>query len=465
MASIRFLGAAGTVTGSRYLVRTDGGARLLVDAGLFQGGKELRLRNWAPFPVEPPSLTAVVLTHAHVDHTGALPLLARQGLRAPVHCTPATRDLCHLLLPDSARLQEEEARYANRVGYSRHAPNARPLYGERDALEALRLLQPLPYRQPREIAPGATLTFRRAGHILGSATVELSLARAGGPPLRLLFSGDLGRYGAPILPDPDPAPAADELLVESTYGNKEHEGSAREALRLEVRAAAERGGAVVIPAFAIGRTQEVLFELRALEAAGQIPELPTFVDSPMAVDATPIYLAHREDHDDEMVRLLAAGVEPLHPARLRFARSPEQSKAINRVPGPCVILSASGMATGGRVLHHLAQRLPDPRNTVLLVGFQAAGTRGARLQAGEPEVRIHGELVPVRARVATVSGFSAHADKAEVARWLATLPAPPRRVFCIHGEPQALAAQAERLRGQGLTVEVPAHLQEYTLGE
>lgn len=463
MASIRFLGAAGTVTGSRYLVRTDGGATLLVDAGLFQGAKELRLRNWAPFPVEPASLDAVVLTHAHIDHSGALPLLARQGLRAPVFCTPATRDLCGLLLPDSARLQEEEARYANRVGYSRHAPHARPLYGEADALAALKLLHPLPYRQPREIAAGVTLTFRRAGHILGSATVELALARAGGPPLRLLFSGDLGRYGAPILPDPDAAPAAEVLLVESTYGNKRHEGSARETLRDEIRAAAGRGGAVVIPAFAIGRTQEVLFELRALEAAGEIPELPTFVDSPMAVDATPLYLAHREDHDDEMVRLLASGVEPLHPARLRFSRSTEQSKAINRVTGPCVILSASGMATGGRVLHHLAQRLPDPRNTVLLVGFQAAGTRGARLQAGEPEVRIHGELVPVRARVATVSGFSAHADQGEVARWLATLPAPPRRIFCTHGEPQALAAQAGRLRAQGLAVEVPAHLQEFSL--
>jgi len=465
MASIRFLGAAGTVTGSRYLLRTDGGAQILVDAGLFQGGKELRLRNWAPFPVEPPSLDAVVLTHAHVDHTGALPLLARHGLRAPVHCTPATRDLCGLLLPDSARLQEEEARYANRVGYSRHAPNAQPLYGERDALAALRLLQPLPYRQPREIAPGVTLTFRRAGHILGSATVELALARAGGTPLRVLFSGDLGRYGAPILPDPDPAPPADELLVESTYGNKEHQGSARNALRDEIRSAAARGGAVVIPAFAIGRTQEVLFELRALEAAGEIPELPTFVDSPMAVDATPMYLAHREDHDDEMVRLLGEGVEPLHPARLRFTRSTEQSKAINRVAGPCVILSASGMATGGRVLHHLAHRLPDPRATVLLVGFQAAGTRGARLQAGEPEVRIHGEMVPVRARVATVSGFSAHADRVEVARWLATQPSPPRRIFCIHGEPAALSAQAGRLRAQGLRVEVPAHLQEYTLGD
>jgi metallo-beta-lactamase family protein len=463
MASIRFLGAAGTVTGSRTLVRA-GAAAVLVDAGLFQGAREIRQRNWEPFPVPPASLQAVILTHAHVDHTGALPLLARQGLGAPVWCTPATRDLCHLLLPDSARLQEEEARYANRRGYSRHAPDARPLYGEADALAALRLLRPLPYGARKQVAPGLALTFHRAGHILGSATVLLEVAEPGEKPQRLLFSGDLGRYGVPILPDPEPAPAADELLVESTYGNRLHPGSPREALRDELRGAAARGGAVVVPAFAIGRTQELLYQIRALEEAGEIPELPVFVDSPMAVDATPIYLAHREDQDDEMARLVSSGAEPLRPARLRFARSTEQSKAINQVKGACVIVSASGMATGGRILHHLARRLPDPATTVLLVGFQAAGTRGARLQAGEPEIRIHGEMVPVRARVATVSGFSAHADHAEVSRWLATLPAPPRRVFCVHGEPEALAAQAGRLRALGWNAVVPSHLEEHALG-
>jgi metallo-beta-lactamase family protein len=463
MASIRFLGAAGTVTGSRYLVRTEGGAVVLVDAGLFQGAKELRLRNWAPFPVEPSSLDAVVLTHAHIDHTGALPLLARRGLRARVWCTPATRDLCQLLLPDSARLQEEEAAYANKRGYSKHAPRALPLYEEADALSALGLLDPLPYLSRREIAPGVSIAFRRAGHILGSATVEMEVAEPGRSPVRLLFSGDLGRYGAPILPDPDPAPGADELLVECTYGDKLHPGSPREALRDEIRVAVARGGAIVVPAFAIGRTQEILYQLRALEQAGEIPELPMWVDSPMAVDATPIYLAHREDHDDEMARLVAEGADPLRPARLRFARSAEQSKAINREAGPCVILSASGMATGGRVLHHLAQRLPDPRSTVLLVGFQAEGTRGARLQAGEKEIRIHGEMVPVRARVATLSGFSAHADHAEMSRWLATLPRPPRRIFCVHGETSALQAEAARLAAQGWNAVVPRHLDEFPI--
>jgi len=464
MASIRFLGAAGTVTGSRYLVETEAGSRVLVDAGLFQGQKELRLRNWDRFPFPPGSIGAVVLTHAHIDHTGALPLLASQGLRAPVFCTPATRDLSQLLLPDSGRLQEEEARFANQRGYSRHAPGARPLYTEADALAALRLLRPLPYRVRKEVAPGVAVTFQRAGHILGSAVVEMEIAEPGRPPLRLLFSGDLGRYGVPILTDPDPAPAVDELLVESTYGNKLHEGAPRLALRDEVRSAVERGGAIVVPAFAIGRTQEVLYELRALEDAKEIPELPVFVDSPMAVDATPLYLLHRDDHDDEMARLIASGAEPLRPNRLSFARSPEQSKAINRLQGPCIVISASGMASGGRVLHHLARRLPDPRCTVLLVGFQAAGTRGEKLLSGAASVRIHGEEVPVKARVTSISGFSAHADHAEVSRWLATLPRPPRRVFCVHGESAALAAQQERLQALGWNAVVPRHLEEFRLG-
>jgi metallo-beta-lactamase family protein len=461
MTSIRFLGAAGTVTGSRFLVRTEE-ASVLVDAGLFQGAKELRLRNRAPWAVDPASLSAVVLTHAHIDHAGALPQLVREGYRGAVHCSSATRDLAGLLLPDSGRLQEEEARWANKRGYSKHAPNALPLYTEAEALAALPRLSPLSYRQPLQIAPGITLTFRRAGHILGSATAELNVA--GARPLRIVFSGDLGRYDAPILPDPEPVPPCDLLVLESTYGGRHHaDGNPSAGLRDEVLGVVKRGGALVIPAFAVGRTQEVLFELRALEERGEIPELPVFVDSPMAVDATPIHVAHREEHDDEMIKMIAQGREPLRPRRLTFARSPDQSKAINRVATPCIILSASGMATGGRVLHHLARCLPDPANTVLLVGFQAAGTRGWSLQNGAATLRIHGEEVPVKARIATLTGFSAHADEGEICRWLGGFERPPGLTLLVHGEPTALAAAASRLDRMRWTNRVPTHLEEVAL--
>ncbi len=461
MPSIRFLGAAGTVTGSRFLVEW-GSVRVLVDAGLFQGRKELRLRNRAPWPLDPASLSAVVLTHAHIDHTGALPLLVRAGFQGRAYCTAATRDLAGLLLPDSGRLQEEEARYANRKGYSKHAPNAQPLYSEEDAVAALPRLSPIAYRERREIAPGVAIRFHRSGHILGSALVEMELT--GPRPTRILFSGDLGRYGAPILPDPDRGLAADALVLESTYAGRTHPADPpAEALRDEVLRAVKNGGALVVPSFAIGRTQEVLFTLRALEQAGAVPALPVFVDSPMAVDATSIFLAHREEHDVEMARMLAAGGEPLRPAHLAFARSPEQSRAINDVKGPCVILSASGMATGGRVLHHLKQRLPDARTTVLLVGFQPPGTRGWSLQNGAATVRIHGEEVPVKARVASIAGFSAHADEDEIARWLATFPAPPRRTFLVHGEPPALEAARERTERLGWRAHVPEHLEQVRL--
>ena len=465
MTSIRFLGAAGTVTGSRHLV-AHGTSRILVDVGLFQGPKDLRLRNRAPWPIPPASLSAVVLTHAHVDHTGALPLLVRDGYPGRVHCTPATRDLAGLLLPDSGRLQEEEARYANQKGYSKHAPNALPLYTEEDANAALARLSTVAYGERREIAPGVSIRFHRAGHILGSAFVEMELAgaAAGGGPLRLLFSGDLGRYGAPILPDPETGTPSDVLLVESTYAGKRHDPAPpAEALKAEVLRAVNERGTLLVPAFAIGRTQEILFTLRALERAGEIPPLPIFVDSPMAVDATPIFLAHPEDHDEEMARLLASGDSPLRPARLTFARSPEESKAINRVPGPCIILSASGMATGGRILHHLAQRLPDPRTTVLLVGYQAQGTRGWSLQHGAKTLRIHGEDVPVNARIATIGGFSAHGDEADIQRWLATFPAHARRSFLVHGEPPALEAGRQRMERLGWPAHVPAYLEEVGL--
>jgi metallo-beta-lactamase family protein len=464
MASIRFLGAAGTVTGSRFLVEA-AGRRVLVDAGLFQGMKELRLRNWAPFPVPPGTIDAVVLTHAHIDHSGALPLLVRSGFRGEAFCTPATADLARIMLPDSAKLQEEEARYANAKGFSRHAPRALPLYEVADAAAALERLRTLRYGRPREILPGFTLSYTRAGHILGSASAVLTVGGESGDPLRILFSGDLGRYDAPILPDPEPPPESDFLVVESTYGDRAHPpDTAAAELEREVLAAMARGGAIVVPAFAIGRTQEVLFLLRELEQAGRIPSLPVFVDSPMATDATPVYRAHREDHDTQMDALLDRGVEPLSPRRLTFTRTTEQSKAINHVHGPCIIISASGMATGGRVLHHLERRLPEPSTTILLVGFQATGTRGWRLQNGADTIRMHGKDIPVRARVVSLPGFSAHGDSAEVGRWLDGASRPPRRTFCVHGEPGALAAQAARIAARGWEVHVPDHLETAELG-
>ena len=464
MASIRFLGAAGTVTGSRFLVEATG-RRVLVDAGLFQGMKELRLRNWAPFPVPPDSIDAVVLTHAHIDHSGALPLLVRSGFRGEAFCTPATADLARIMLPDSAKLQEEEARYANAKGFSRHAPRALPLYEVADAAAALERLRTLRYGRPREILPGFTLSYTRAGHILGSASALLTVGGESGDPIRILFSGDLGRYDAPILPDPEPPPDSDFLVVESTYGDRAHPpDTAAAELEREVLAGVARGGAIVVPAFAIGRTQEVLFLLRELEQAGRIPSLPVFVDSPMATDATPVYRAHREDHDTQMDALLDRGVEPLSPRRLTFTRTTEQSKAINQVHGPCIIISASGMATGGRVLHHLERRLPEPSTTVLLVGFQAAGTRGWRLQNGSDTIRMHGKDIPVRARVVSLPGFSAHGDRDEVGRWLDGASRPPRRTFCVHGEPGALAAQAARIAARGWEVHVPDHLETADLG-
>jgi metallo-beta-lactamase family protein len=463
MASIRFLGAAGTVTGSRFLVEA-AGRRVLVEAGLFQGMKELRLRNWEPFPVPPGSIDAVVLTHAHIDHSGALPLLVRNGFRREAYCTPATADLARIMLPDSAKLQEEEARYANAKGYSRHAPHALPLYEAADAEAALERLRTLRYGRPREILPGFTLLYSRAGHILGSASAMLTVAGAAGDPIRILFSGDLGRYDAPILPDPEPPPECDFLVVESTYGDRVHPGDTAAAeLEREVLAAVARGGAIVVPAFAIGRTQEVLFLLRELEQAGRIPSLQVFVDSPMASDATPVYRAHREDHDTQMDALLDRGVEPLNPRRLTFTRTTEQSKAINQVHGPCIIISASGMATGGRVLHHLERRLPESSTTILLVGFQAAGTRGWRLQNGAATLRMHGKDVPVRARVISLPGFSAHGDRDEVGRWLDGAPRPPRRTFCVHGEPLGLAAQAASIAARGWEVHVPGHLESVEL--
>jgi metallo-beta-lactamase family protein len=406
--TVTFLGGAGTVTGARFLLRAAGRA-VLLDCGLFQGLKALRLRNWDPPGFAPAELDAVVLSHAHVDHSGYLPVLARAGFRGPVFCTPGTRDLLEVLLLDAAKLQEEEAAAANRYGYSRHAP-ALPLFTAEDAEGALRLAVVRPYGA-RFDAGGLGMLFRRAGHILGAATVEARL-----PGTTLVFSGDLGRWNRPILRDPELVREADVLLLESTYGDRVHSPDPVEDLARIVRDAAARGGPLVIPAFAVGRTQELVWTLRALEDAGRIPILPVFVDSPMAIDVTEIYGRHPEEHDLDMARLADLRRSPLSCRQHHLVRSVQESKALNARSGPMIVISASGMATGGRILHHLKRRLPDPQTTVLLCGFQAADTRGRKLLEGAREVRIHGEAVPVRARIESLDGLSAHADGEEILR-------------------------------------------------
>lgn len=459
MGSIHFLGAAGCVTGSKFLLEHDN-QRVLVDCGLFQGQKELRLRNWEPLPIDVKTIDAVVLTHAHIDHTGGLPRLWRQGYRGPVICTSGTRDLCGLLLPDSAHLQEEEARYANAEHYSKHHP-ALPLYGEEDAREVLKLFESFGYDRPKKILPGISLKFVRAGHILGSAICVFDLE---GANQRVVFSGDLGRYTAPILKDPENVDTATTLIAESTYGDRTHgETAPAQALATAVNETVKRGGVMVIPAFAIGRTQEVLYYLRKLEAENLIPELPVFVDSPMACDATPLYLAHAEDHDLVMQSLIDRGVSPLATRRTQFTPSPEQSKQLNRFKGPGIIISASGMATGGRILHHLKQRLPNPENSVLFVGYQSEGTRGRRMLDGETEIRIHGQMVPVRAQLLQVSGFSAHADWEEMLRWMDGFTSPPKQTLLVHGETRALEALRARVSAKGWKTYVPKHLERVEL--
>jgi metallo-beta-lactamase family protein len=406
-----------------------------VDCGLFQGLKDLRVRNWEEFPVDPASIDAVVLTHAHLDHVGYLPRLVAQGYRGRVFCTPGTQELCRLVLPDAARIQEEDARQANKHGYSKHNP-AEPLYTEPDAFRALTQLQPVSFAQPIEVVDGLTIEFRMAGHLLGSAFLH---ARIDGGPT-ILFGGDLGRYSRPVLPDPEPAVAADVMLVESTYGDRDHAADDDgEEFAAVVRDTVTRGGKLIVPAFAIGRVEEVLYWLRRLEQEKRIPVLPVYVDSPMASEALKYYTARVAELDADM-RPSQKGVSVFATARFQAVASVQQSKELTASRRPAVVISSSGMATGGRVLHHMAAALPNDRNTVLFVGYQAAGTRGRALVDGAREVRIHGQAIAVQARVAKIDSMSAHADRGEILRWLATSPAPPGRLCLVHGEPQPMDA-------------------------
>ena len=428
---IAFLGAAGTVTGSKYLVTT-AHKKILVDCGLFQGYKHLRLRNRAPLPFAPSEIDAVVLTHAHLDHSGYLPLLIRNGFRGPVYCTRATRDLCGILLPDSGRLQKEEAAYANRHDFSKHRP-ALPLYTEDDAVQALARFVPVAYGH--EIKVGDTrVTLHRAGHLLGASLVRLATDRTS-----LLFSGDLGRPHDPLLLAPDTPPAADFLVLESTYGDRRHDMRDPKTLLTDViNRTVARGGIVLVPSFAVGRAQLLLYLIQQLKQARAIPDVPVFLNSPMATSATRLYHKYPDEH-----RLTPAECDAMC-ATAQIVTTEAQSRELNHRREPMIVIAASGMATGGRVVHHLKAFAPDARNTILFSGFQAGGTRGAALVNGADAVKIHGQYVPVRAEVVLLDGLSAHADYEEILGWLAHCKTAPRQTFITHGEPAA--ADALRLR-------------------
>jgi metallo-beta-lactamase family protein len=450
--NLSFLGGAGTVTGSKYLIE-QGDHRLLVDCGLFQGFKALRLKNWAPFPVEPRSIDAVVITHAHLDHSGALPLLIKQGFQGPIFCSQATADLCAILLPDAGHLQEKDAEFANRHGFSRHKP-ALPLYTIEDARAALAHLKPVPFDRELGLPGGATMRLRRTGHILGAGSVELAWSG-----ITTVFSGDLGRYQDPIMVDPVSVERADYLLVESTYGNRRHDNrDPAQALAEIVGNTIARGGTVVIPAFAVGRVQTLLFHFYQLKSKGMLSNVPIFLDSPMAVDASEIFCSNVENHklSEVMCRRSCAVAQ--------YVRSVEESKALTANPVPKVIISASGMATGGRVLHHLKRYAPEPKNTILFAGFQAGGTRGAAMMSGVESVKIHGVYVPVRAQVSNLEFLSAHADSDEILRWLLGFKAAPQTTFVVHGEPSASDALRHRIEEKlEWPCQVPEHGQKVEL--
>jgi metallo-beta-lactamase family protein len=457
--TIRFLGASGTVTGSSYLV-SDGKTKIMIDCGMFQGDRSWREKNWAEPPFSPDEIDAVLLTHAHIDHTGMLPRYVSLGMKASIWCSPATSELTKLLLLDSARLQEEEAAFRDKHHKSRHHPPL-PLYTEVDAQATVGKLKPVPIETKIEIAPGVSATWRLMGHILGACSITLDFNGK-----RIVFSGDIGRYGEPILVDPTPLEMGDMLLIESTYGNRKHNltSDLRQELAEIVQRTARRGGAVIIPSFAVGRTQTLLYYLRELKAAKQIPDIPVIIDSPMARDATAIYQRHTNEYDAAAKALLDKGFQPFTLPKIYFTRERSESIKLNSIHEPMILISASGMLSGGRILHHLKHRVSDERNTVLFVGFQPPGSRGDWLKKGHPSLTLLGDEVPVRAEIAEISGLSAHADRDELLRWCRSCKGTPGRVAIVHGEPESATAFSDTLTKElGWNTLIPKYLEVVTV--
>ena len=450
--TLRFLGATGTVTGSKFLLSTER-RELLVDCGLFQGYKQLRERNWRKPPFDPAALDAVILTHAHIDHSGYLPRLAQLGFDGPVHATPATRDLCSHLLPDSGFIHEKDAEFANRHGFSKHRP-AKPLYTRLQAEQSLELFHEVEFHQPFAFDDGVEMTYRRAGHIPGAASILFEVGRT-----RIVFSGDLGHGHSAIIPPPQPLPACDYVVVESTYGDRKRDDTDPEdAIESVVSRTLARGGTVIVPAFAVGRTQLLLYYLEKLQRSGRIPAVPVYLDSPLAIKATGVFVDHPDDH-----RLTPDEAEDAC-SLPRYVRDPEESKALDHDPKPKIIIAGSGMATGGRVLHHLKFYAPHERNTILFTGCQAGGTRGAAMVAGAEQVKIHGSYWPVRAEVHNLEMLSAHADADELMAWLGTMESAPKRVFVVHGEAEASDAFRHRIEEElGWSACVPEYNEPYFL--
>jgi metallo-beta-lactamase family protein len=465
VTALTFLGAAGTVTGSRYLLEA-GGRRVLIDCGLFQGKSEIRQKNWGPLGADPKTIDAVILTHAHIDHTGYLPRLLKDGFNGPVFTSPPTKALLDLLLPDAGRLQEEEAHFVNQRGYSRHKP-ALPLFTEEDARRALPLVRGSPFGSSIDFAPGLSFTFHRVGHILGAAFILIETKSATGEKTRIVFSGDVGRKNVPILKDPDPISAADYVLLESTYGDRLHGAeSPKEALARVCERIVGKASVLLIPAFAVGRTQEVLYYLRALQREGRVPaRLPIYIDSPMAISAVDLYCEFTPEHDIEMKQLEDKHLCPIEGPSVQFSRSSDDSKRLNHVRGPAIILSASGMLNGGRILHHLIHRLPDPDTVLLFVGYQAEGTLGRRILEGAKEVRVLGQTLGVAAEIEEIPALSAHADSRELLEWMSAIPEKPREVFLVHGENPAREALAASIRARlGFDVSLPRQDESRELG-